>query len=102
VKSTSPLWSERCLAGGQSSLVCPPRPRRSSKTAEDLRHFRSRLTELLAAIRNAGYRTVHVFPATSLALSVEFGRQLLPKADAQLEIWDYQQGQFVRTLRLKV
>ena len=70
--------------------------------AEDIRHFRSRLTELLAAIRNAGYRTVHVFPATSLALSVEFGRQLLPKADARMEIWDYQHGDFVRALRLKV
>lgn len=70
--------------------------------AEDIRHFRSQLTELLACIRNAGYRIVHVFPATALSLSVEFGRQLLPKADPAMEIWDYQQGEFVRALRLKV
>ncbi|WP_410087675.1 hypothetical protein [Variovorax sp. N23] len=55
---------------------------------------------MLAAVRNAGYRTAHVFPAMSLALSVELGRQLLPKADAAMEIWDYQQEQFSCAHRL--
>lgn len=70
--------------------------------AEDIRHFRNQAVALLAAIRNAGYRKVHILPATPLSLAVEFGRQLLPKADPPMEIWDYQQGWFVHTLRLKV
>jgi hypothetical protein len=37
-----------------------------------------------------------------LSFSVEFGRQLLPKADPAMEVWDYQQGKFVHALRLKV
>jgi hypothetical protein len=70
--------------------------------ADDVRHFRTQLGSLLASIRNAGYRRVHVFPAMPLSFSVEFGRQLLPKADPAMEVWDYQQGKFVHALRLKV
>ena len=68
----------------------------------DVRHFRSKFTALMADIRNRGYRRVHVFPAMPLALAVEFGRQLLPKADPAIDVWDYQDGQFVWTLRLQV
>ncbi|MBN8511223.1 MAG: SAVED domain-containing protein [Burkholderiales bacterium] len=49
--------------------------------ADDVRHFRSKFTALMADIRNQGYRRVHVFPAMPLSLAVEFGRQLLLKAD---------------------
>lgn len=70
--------------------------------ADDICHFRSQLVSFLAAIRNAGYRRIHVFPAAPLSLAVEFGRQLLPKADPPVEIWDYQQGKFVHAIRLKV
>lgn len=70
--------------------------------ADDVRHFRSKFTALMADIRNKGYRRIHVFPATPLALAVEFGRQLLPKADPAIDVWDYQDGQFVLTLQLQV
>lgn len=70
--------------------------------AEDIRHFRKQFTALMAKIRNQGYRRVHVFPAMPLSLAVEFGRQLLPAADPKLEIWDIQDGQFVRTLELQL
>ena len=70
--------------------------------ANDVRHFRSKFTALMADIRNKGHRRVHVFPAMPLALGVEFGRQLLPKADPEIDVWDYQDGQFVLTMQLQV
>jgi SMODS-associated and fused to various effectors sensor domain len=70
--------------------------------ADDVRHFRSKFTALMADIRNQGYRRVHVFPAMPLSLAVEFGRQLLPKADPAMGVWDYQERAFVPTLELKV
>jgi len=70
--------------------------------ADDIRHFRSKFTALMADIRNKGYRRVHVFPAMPLSLAVEFGRQLLPKADPAMGVWDYQEGQFVPTLLVQV
>ena len=70
--------------------------------ADDVRHFRSKITALMADIRNQGYRRVHVFPAMPLSLAVEFGRQLLPKADPAMGVWDYQEGVFVPTLEVKV
>lgn len=68
--------------------------------ADDVRHFRSKFTALMADIRNQGFRRVHVFPAMPLSLAVEFGRQLLPNADPAMDIWDLQDGHFVLTLRL--
>ena len=70
--------------------------------ADDVRHFRSKITALMADIRNQGYRRVHVFPAMPVSLAVEFGRQLLPKADPVMGVWDYQNGRFVPTLELSV
>lgn len=70
--------------------------------ADDVRHFRSKFTALMADIRNQGYRRVHVFPAMPVSLAVELGRQLLPKADPAMGVWDYQDGGFVPTLELKV
>jgi len=72
------------------------------ESADDIRHFRSRFTAFMAAVRNAGYREMHVFPAMPLSLSVEFGRQLLPKVDPSLEVWDFQEGSFVKLLTLSV
>lgn len=66
----------------------------------DVRHFRTKFTALMALIRNKGYSRVHVFPAMPLSLAVEFGRQLLPKADPVIDIWDLQDGRFVQTLQL--
>ena len=70
--------------------------------ADDVRHFRSKFTALMADIRNRGHRRVHVFPAMPVSLAVEFGRQLLPKADPAIGVWDYQDGRFVPTLQLQV
>lgn len=69
---------------------------------EDIRHFRSRFTELMALVRNQGYRRVHVFPAMPLSLAVEFGRQLLPKVDPEIGVWDFQNSRFVPTLQIQV
>jgi len=69
--------------------------------AEDIRHFRSQFTSFLAEVRNNGYRRVHLFPAMPLSLAVELGRQILPKADPWMVVWDFQDGaKFVRTLEL--
>jgi hypothetical protein len=70
--------------------------------AQDVRHFRSTFTALMAEIRNQGYRRVHVFPAMPLSLAVEFGRQLLPKADPAMVVWDYQDARFLLTLQLQI
>ncbi|HZR01904.1 MAG TPA: SAVED domain-containing protein [Burkholderiales bacterium] len=72
------------------------------ENADDIRHFRSKLTALMAEVRNQGYQVVHVFPAMPLSLAVEFGRQLLPKADPTMRIWDYQYSRFVHTLDIQV
>jgi hypothetical protein len=72
------------------------------ESADDIRHFRSRFTAFMAAVSNAGYREMHVFPAMPLSLAVEFGRQLLPKAHPVVSIWDFQEGAFVWLLTLAV
>lgn len=69
----------------------------------DLRHFRTQITALMAQIRNHGVRRVHVFPAMPLSMAVEFGRQILPKADPTITVWDYQDAsRFVQTMDLVV
>lgn len=70
--------------------------------ADDIRHFRSAFTAFMAQVRNAGYRRMHVFPSMPLSLAVEFGRQLLPKADPTIGVWDFQDGRFVPTLQLQI
>lgn len=69
---------------------------------EDIRHFRSKFTALMAEIRNNGYKKIHVFPAMPLSFAVEFGRQLLPKADPAIEVWDFQDGKWVSTLQITI
>jgi hypothetical protein len=55
----------------------------------------------MALVRNNGYRRIHVFPAMPLSLSVELGRQLLPKADPSVTVWDFQDSShFIRALEL--
>jgi len=70
--------------------------------AEDVLHFRTQFTALMAEIRNKGYKRIHVFPAMPLSHSVEFGRQLLPKVDPEIEVWDFNDGAFNRMLTLQV
>lgn len=70
--------------------------------ADDVRHFRSKFTAFMASVRNQGYQRMHVFPAMPLSLAVELGRQLLPKADPAVGVWDLQDGRYVPTLHIQV
>lgn len=80
--------------------VPDPRPT-VVEDSDDVRHFRSQFTSFLAKVRNQGYRRVHLFPAMPLSLAVELGRQILPKADPRVVVWDFQDSnKFVRTLEL--
>lgn len=72
------------------------------ESAADIRHFRTRLTEFMAQVRNKGYSNIHVFPAVPLSLGVEFGRQLLPKVDPAINIWDFQEGAWKFMLELRI
>jgi hypothetical protein len=72
------------------------------ESTEDIRHFRTRFTAFMAEVRNKGYTRIHAFPAMPLSLAVEFGRQLLPKADPAIHVWDLQEGNWISLLQLKV
>lgn len=69
--------------------------------ADDIRQFRSDITALMARVRNAGYTRVHLFPAMPLSLAVELGRQVLPKADPPIDVWDYFNPRFARVHALQ-
>jgi hypothetical protein len=66
------------------------------------RAFRQQLRQLMDRIktRHGERSTLHVFPAMPLALAVEFGRVLMPKADLPLSIYDQNKklGGFVSAL----
>jgi hypothetical protein len=72
------------------------------ESAEDIRHFRTQFTAFMAEVRNKGYSSIHAFPAMPLSLAVEFGRQLLPKADPAIQVWDLQEGKWISLLQLMV
>ena len=59
------------------------RPRSGSLFRQDARRL---LTESRSC--TARHATLHVFPAMPVALAVEFGRIIMPKADLNLEIYD--------------
>jgi hypothetical protein len=63
-------------------------------------HVRSLLDRIKAAHGESS--TLHVFPAMPVALAVEFGRVIMPKADVKMQIYDQNQalGGFVPTLTL--
>ena len=60
------------------------------KTRSQTRAFRELLRELLEKIKakHGHNATLHVFPAMPVALAVEFGRVLMPKADMPIKIYD--------------
>jgi hypothetical protein len=66
--------------------------------------FRETIRRLLNRIKAAHgeQATIHVFPAMPVALAVEFGRVVMPKADLPLRIYDQNQklGGFVHALDL--
>ena len=68
---------------------------------DDVLYLRKKLTELVAALHEAGVTRIELFPATPLSVCVEFGRLLLPKAHPTVRIWDYQnRTSFIETLLL--
>lgn len=71
------------------------------ESAEDIQHFRSKFTEFMTKVRGQGYKRIHLFPAMPLSLCVELGRQLMPKADPDVVVWDFlDSNRFVRTFQL--
>lgn len=68
------------------------------------RLFRQHVRSLLDRIKTAHGEsaTLHVFPAMPVALAIEFGRVIMPKADLKMQIYDQNQalGGFVPTLTL--
>ena len=68
------------------------------------RLFRERIRQLLDQIKAAHgeQATLHVFPAMPVALAVDFGRIMMPKADLKLRIYDQNQALsgFVRAMDL--
>lgn len=66
--------------------------------------FRQYVRTLLDRIKAAhgDHATLHVFPAMPVALAVEFGRVIMPKADMNIQVYDQNQalGGFVPALTL--
>jgi hypothetical protein len=66
--------------------------------------FRQYVRTLLDRIKAAHGEsaTLHVFPAMPVALAVEFGRVIMPKADMKVQVYDQNQalGGFVPALTL--
>lgn len=60
------------------------------ESKDDILHFRKQFSALMCEIRNKGYRKINLFPAMPLSLAVELGRQILPKADPSIKVWDFQ------------
>jgi hypothetical protein len=56
--------------------------------------FRQRVRSLLDHIKalHGESATLHVFPAMPVALAVEFGRVIMPKADLKMQIYDQNQA----------
>lgn len=73
-------------------------------TQQQLQDFRGKARTLLDQIKAAhgGRETLHVFPAAPVAVCVELGRLVMPKADMRLRIYDeiHALGGFVHALDL--
>jgi hypothetical protein len=68
------------------------------------RLFREKVRQLLDRIKatHGEQATLHVFPAMPVALAVDFGRIIMPKADLKMQIYDQNQllGGFVHAFDL--
>ena len=67
-----------------------PNPR-FLKTEADLRSFQAMYSDVLREIvaRHEGVKVIDLFPATPAPVSVALGRDLLPKRDPALRVYDY-------------
>lgn len=95
--------------GAEASIwsVTIPRPNNDPvKSREDLSKFRSLLRALFDDIKavHGQWTLLHVFPATSVSLAVEFGRARMPKADMPWRIYDQNNelGGFVPALDISL
>lgn len=74
------------------------------KTRSQLRKFRELIRPLIDEIKNThgASEMIHVFPATSVAIAVEFGRCIQPKAAPPLRIYDNKSASdgFVPTIHI--
>ncbi|KPK90621.1 MAG: hypothetical protein AMJ88_15725 [Anaerolineae bacterium SM23_ 63] len=74
------------------------------KSRRQLQQFRKTMRELLDRIkaRHGENAVIHVFPAVPVAIAVEFGRIIMPKADLPLCIYDQNRklGGFVKALMI--
>ncbi|MFA6562702.1 MAG: SAVED domain-containing protein [Verrucomicrobiia bacterium] len=72
------------------------------KTKQQAQAFRQQMRRLLDRMkeRHGEKAVIHVFPAMPVALAVEFGRIIMPKADLPLAIYDQNRvlGGFVKAL----
>ncbi len=72
------------------------------KSRQQAQVFRKQLRPLMDRIKaqHGEKAVIHVFPAMPVALAVEFGRILMPKADLPLAIYDENKrsGGFVHAL----
>ena len=82
---------EACLPGASIWRFCSPAPNNDFlKGRGQARLFRQQARQLLDRIKAAHgeQATLHVFPAMPVALAVDFGRIIMPKADLRLQIYD--------------
>jgi len=74
------------------------------KSRGQTRLFREKARQLLDQIKatHGEQATLHVFPAMPVALAVDFGRIIMPKADLKMQIYDQNQllGGFVHAFDL--
>jgi hypothetical protein len=87
--------------------VTVPRPNNDFlKSRQQLQRFRELMRGLLDEIkaRHGEEALIHVFPAVPVAIAVEMGRVLMPKADLPLRIYDENKvlGGFVHALDLNI
>jgi hypothetical protein len=75
------------------------------KSSEQARDFRAKFRVLMDRIklRHGQKAVIHVFPAMPVALAVDLGRTIMPKADLPLHVYDEnrESGGFVYALELR-
>jgi SMODS-associated and fused to various effectors sensor domain len=96
---------EACIPGASIWKLSSPEPNNDFlKGRGQARQFRQFVRELLNRIKATygEHVTLHVFPAMPVALAVDFGRIIMPKADLRLQVYDQNQslGGFAPAVRL--
>lgn len=66
-----------------------------------LLEFRRQFNAFLMSLVRGGVQVLPLHPATPLCASVEIGRMLLPKILHEVHVWEWQESQWRRALRLK-